>query len=289
MPSSLAPGVSINMKTRCLVRSKPKDLDRHEEQHEASIRKIGPGLFIPFTNWQNIPEEDPLPANGPPQQPQRRSQSRTHDSQRDGGPPQQSQRSGGSQARQGGGSRQSQGQASQVSRPRDRIIVEGGIESQPPSHRRSSHQSGQRSQGSRHSHRESLAKQRTDLQAPDPENRNFSVREAEEREGRSTAGRPVSAQPGTHPQYQFIQPRVATLRNEAERSSRHSHSSRRSGESARQDQQPGGETYSRSSRHYREDLRHSQQQGSYDVDPEAGNPVVRATRTSSDASGRSRR
>lgn len=66
MPNPLARGISINPRTRCFVREKPKDVARLDAQRASSIKPLALGLRVPITDFEGVQEEEdvPLPARG---------------------------------------------------------------------------------------------------------------------------------------------------------------------------------------------------------------------------------
>jgi len=66
MPNPLARGISINPRTRCFVREKPKDVARLDAQRASSIKQLALGLRVPITDFEGVQEEEevPLPARG---------------------------------------------------------------------------------------------------------------------------------------------------------------------------------------------------------------------------------
>lgn len=66
MPNPLARGISINPRTRCFVREKPKDVARLDAQRASSTKQLALGLCVPITDFEGVQEEAevPLPANG---------------------------------------------------------------------------------------------------------------------------------------------------------------------------------------------------------------------------------
>ena len=64
MVNLLPRGVSVNPKTRCLVREKPEDRARLDEQRKASVRQVALGISVPITNFEGLPPDDnPTPNN----------------------------------------------------------------------------------------------------------------------------------------------------------------------------------------------------------------------------------
>lgn len=71
MPDLLARGISINPRTRCFVREKPKDVDRLDARRASSTKQFALGLRIPITDFEGVQEDEAaaLPARpnwGPP-------------------------------------------------------------------------------------------------------------------------------------------------------------------------------------------------------------------------------
>jgi len=66
MPNPLARGISINPRTRCFVREKPKDVARLDAQRATSTKKLALGLCVPITDFEGVQEEEevPMPARG---------------------------------------------------------------------------------------------------------------------------------------------------------------------------------------------------------------------------------
>lgn len=75
MPNPLARGISVNPRTRCFVREKPKDVARLDPKRASSMKQLGLGLRIPLTDFEGVQEEEAAipargaqPGRGPPQE-----------------------------------------------------------------------------------------------------------------------------------------------------------------------------------------------------------------------------
>ncbi len=66
MPNPLARGISINPRTRCFVREKPKDVARLDEKRASTMKQLALGFRVPITDFEGVQEEEdvPLPAHG---------------------------------------------------------------------------------------------------------------------------------------------------------------------------------------------------------------------------------